>query len=687
MLSEKDINLILKQNKHINFDQEAYDNFLENFDYDFFETIMTILEKGKTLSKKEWQELINKNNDNTGMLAVIINAEHFPKELLPDIIKSLSILNDMETTENVNLIRNEESILKVFFEGNFDEALFKEVIDNLPPNTLSNVFARYSFPNIKQIDAYKEMYNTNQTALKLACEKAITNQPALSPLSIYGNHNLDLLIEIDDFEYLKKIVQKHFDFKKLHKNDEQYLPILNKGARMALIHNVHLDYNNEEHVELVHKVFYDRENYNNPHFKKEEPLSIIPLDALKRSTPYIIDRSINYFVSAIKNGDIEAYSDSFSVITEKLFKENFLANRNILALFDVVKNNPDQMELLRTLLIYSNNGVLLDHIPTLPFDEQTKILSKKDKIPPDILKNYFELFVKKAKDELDNGKERVDPTTQESGILKKCLQNIKLSNSTYDTFFNQIDKASVVLYSVTAGSNVIPDNILIKLISKERENYKTTPLYKTPQLIVQMLSNLLERHSNLPKEMIHQFCSTHRTNHIHNSLQEYKTKGSSFLYNNISRVGTADIIQTIKSLNISRDEFIDIAQKVANEFKDLVKSIPNSQPLPNEEIFADFFVYHITRMYDIGNLTMRRNHDDFENLSEEQLKIIYKSFADIIPNEIGSESDFFEFEDNCIEFNEEGEKFVKVIKELEKVRAEKDKIPEKQTISNEPPVK
>ena len=57
MLSENDVQQILKSKHYIYLDNETYDCFVENFNYDDFEVIATVDEKEKELTRKEWEQL------------------------------------------------------------------------------------------------------------------------------------------------------------------------------------------------------------------------------------------------------------------------------------------------------------------------------------------------------------------------------------------------------------------------------------------------------------------------------------------------------------------------------------------------------------------------------------------------------------------------------------------------------
>lgn len=677
MLSENDIQQILKAKHYIYLDNESYDCFVENFNYDDFEVIATVDEKEKELTRKEWEQLIEHNKDCSGLLAIIASSKYCPPELFKDVAKSFTILDDTITEYDRVAIGNEEAVFKKLFEADLDEKYINSIINNLPPFTLANIFYRISPKNI-DIETYKKTYAQTQKVLKIACEKAINNQPALSPNSFASTHNLDMLTDIDDFDYLKNLLNRHFEHKKTYQFTEGYIPLLDKNARLAMFHNIYLDINNEEHVEFMHQAFYNQVGYKNT------PLSDISLSLLKRTTPYIIDRSVDYFVQEIKKGEDSA---EFSGTIQCLLENNFLTNYNVLYLFDVIKDNyMEHTELLKTLLSCSDNNVLLDFMPNLPFELQTVILMLRNKAPNDIYLNYFKLFVKEMKKQLEDGElKTVNLKPNLSAVLGKCLTNVKMSNADYEFFFNEIDKSANVLYSVTSNENAIPDHILTKLIQRERtrSNDETNVPYKTPQLIIQMLTNLCSRQTDLPKVILDEFYKTHHSHHACKTLKEYERTGSlfAFAFDNINSAVVSQFNNAVRKLNISKEECIKLSNDVADRFKKISDSITGAPALPHEKSFADFFVLHMENMYDLGVLGEKRQKGDFDDLSKEEMKIVFKSFSNFFPEELenpyenSNSGDFDYYLDDCITFNEEGQLYLKAVERM--------KILEKQEKENE----
>ena len=124
----------------------------------------------------------------------------------------------------------------------------------------------------------------------------------------------------------------------------------------------------------------------------------------------------------------------------------------------------------------------------------------------------------------------------------------------------------------------------------------------------------------------------------------------------------------------------------------MVDNISKTTPLPCEKAFADFFAEYMIMRYDAAQLSIKRNKGDFENLDLKQLQQIYKTFSDIMPDQLPETIDIYTSEsedlDECaeryIEFNDEGELFVKLIKQIDMVMSkEKEITPQEPTTPKE----
>jgi hypothetical protein len=439
-------------------------------------------------------------------------------------------------------------------------------------------------------------------------------------------------------------------------------------------------------------VFFGDPNYNDESIR----LSDIPVTSLKRITPHILNKTVNYYSEKIANDFTNSLTASYSQGAqlcvegiEHLLQYDLLNTEDVLNFFDIVKYNSSLFEkqLLTTLLTYSNNDVLLDYLTTLPLDEQTDILYEKEKLPADVLQNYFKEFIKCSKIELENGCDKIQISPKQHDVLMRCLKDVKLSNSDYDYFFNKIDVSTNFLLAVTEKDNAIPDNVLIKLIQRERQRDVPSFVHKTPQIVVQMLTNLYCRHSKLPPEVINLLYITHYSNTVQSSLKDYEKAGNKFVYNTIKSKSVEQIAQSFKELDISREEFLNLIKEISNGFKNTVDSIQGI-PFPHEKTFADFFEQHMEKMIDLAILNIKRKTGDFKNLNEQEMRLVFKSFDDLIPDELDNPFVFFEkgdfslYEDDCIVFNEEGQLFLKAVKQMELIKSEQNKdISQKQETS------
>lgn len=697
MLSKEEIKYIMKTLK---FNTVEINNFNRTFNYDIFEAIITIDEKGPHFTEKEWNKFVDKYKDNSLILSEASFSPHFPKSVLLNVVKNLKILDDCNEVSCFDKV-NEENILRNFFKSDFDEKEYSEIINKILPENLSNVFTCFSKPNFNKkedMEAFLKAHKFNQTALKLACKKAMENHIALKPGSINDVHNLDELMVIDDIDFLKDMVNKHFREKykqeALKQSSENYgirindfRELIPSVSRIALINNPHLDVNDPDHLDLLCKVFYNENGYQ--YMPKTNKFATIMLTS--RPIPYVIENSINSFIE-----DFDELNAATPCI-EKLLICNAIPEELQIKLYNKTlkeyqstENSDSEIEaLLKVLFVFSKVDVIIDGIQFLPFDFQTDILARRNNIPIDILKSYFDRFMKLN----ETVRETVtDPLTLR--VLEKGLTKITFSNKIYDDFFKHVDKKRTSLSSLLLKPNAIPDNYLMKIIQEQHKIYLDVyDKYKDHEPIMQKRTKhkyaieslhysicaailLCSRQLNLPDCVFNEIRSALAHARIQLTTENY-INDMKFSYDTVSFIPPTYIAQMIKQLNIkNKEELVDIFKKISNDLKDIFAKATPDIVLPQEMAFADFIVEHISNMYDINELIQCRIKYEPEllrNRSTDDLSKVYESFNCMISEDWPEIDESFSdgmslYAERCRDFNREGRYFIDVVNIMKEER-------------------
>ena len=675
MLTENDIKKILSYRHRLSFDEDAVESFEKNFDYSIFNFINMVNEKSELFTEKEWDEIVDGHKDNSSLLYEIARTPNFPKTAFLKIVENLKILDEFETKITPKEVAKEEDILKLFFERNLGEEEHKKIVERLLPVNLSHIFSDTSYFAKRPIEN-----NFVQSVLKMALEKAIDSYVALPPNSLEAVHNFDELLLIKDFEYLKSIMERHFEHKENNEYINGYRDLISETGRFQLVHNPYLDPSKPEHKDLICQAFYNDRDYKS-NTKNNIDISILKLN---RPIDYIVNDKFESIISELNktNIDLEDISD-INRMVDWLFYIDALDEKQELILFENVKDKENCESIMITLLNYCKNDVVIDYIPNLPLEQQVNVISSRDDTPPDILKLFFRKYLAENEEVASLKERELSPSIKgrEFMALEKSIKKTTFTNAEYDFYFNFIDVKKDSLLRILEKPNAIPENYMKSIIDKNREIYKKEEEFKIAQVVIGGIINLYSRSSALPETVLNEIKRISERVVPNETVDKCLTKFK-FAYDNLSSLKTYNVLNILNDLNVNnKEELIAIFTKVSDDIKKISNQVNSNTVLPFETAFADFLVEHVSKLCELLELQKTKSINDFEEfkyLSTKDMSKIEMSYSDLLwiwPDPHDAKYDTMpEYADLCRELNEEGTRFLDFVKAKKEIEYQDEKV-------------